>query len=271
MKRILAALSFFTRLPFWKLAKLDKQHYQNLVPLWPLAGWVTGAAMTLTFSILSFIAPYPLAIIAAIIFRVILTGALHEDGFADFWDGFGGGNDRNSILKIMKDSHIGTYGVLALILYFLLLFNVLNNYFDIVYAKYWDASPLPFKISFIDNLKISSIFIVADSFSKWLSSNIINILPYARNENEAKNKLVYNKMSIGDKILCFIVGILPALFFLKPLFIIALFVSALVAVIMIFVFNKKIKGYTGDCCGACFITAEFSFYFASLIVLYLSN
>src|SRR5574344_2931621 len=55
---------------------------------------------------------------------LLLTGALHEDGFADFCDGFGGGTDRGKILVIMKDSHIGTYGVIGLVLYFLLLWNV---------------------------------------------------------------------------------------------------------------------------------------------------
>ena len=49
--------------------------------------------------------------------RILLTGALHEDGLADFCDGFGGGTTRERILSIMKDSHIGTYGVIGLICY----------------------------------------------------------------------------------------------------------------------------------------------------------
>lgn len=57
---------------------------------------------------------------------MLVTGALHEDGLADFLDGFGGGgSDRERILTIMKDSHIGTFGVLGLIVYEMLLFVTL--------------------------------------------------------------------------------------------------------------------------------------------------
>ena len=61
--------------------------------------------------------PYLVAVLLAVVVRLLVTGALHEDGLADFLDGFGGGgHDRERILTIMKDSHIGTYGVLGLII-----------------------------------------------------------------------------------------------------------------------------------------------------------
>jgi adenosylcobinamide-GDP ribazoletransferase len=70
----------------------------------------------------SMVLPYPVVIVLAIVVRLFITGALHEDGLADFLDGFGGGgSDRERILAIMKDSHIGTYGVLGLVVYELLL------------------------------------------------------------------------------------------------------------------------------------------------------
>lgn len=69
--------------------------------------------------------PIPVAVLLAFCARLFLTGALHEDGLADFFDGFGGGRDREGILRIMKDSHIGSYGVLGLILYYLLAFSLL--------------------------------------------------------------------------------------------------------------------------------------------------
>ena len=59
--------------------------------------------------------PFPIVLLTAIAARLLITGALHEDGLADFFDGFGGGGkDRSRILAIMKDSHIGTFGVLSL-------------------------------------------------------------------------------------------------------------------------------------------------------------
>ena len=72
--------------------------------------------------------PYLVAVLLAVVVRLLVTGALHEDGLADFLDGFGGGgHDRERILAIMKDSHIGTYGVLGLIIYELLLVAALYS------------------------------------------------------------------------------------------------------------------------------------------------
>ena len=125
--RVLAAFGFFTRLPFWRIAQVPKEYYERVVPLWPLAGWLTGGVMALVFWLCSYVLPLNLCLIAALVSRLLLTGALHEDGFADFCDGFGGGTSRERILLIMKDSHIGTYGVLGLILYYLSLYLVLDG------------------------------------------------------------------------------------------------------------------------------------------------
>ena len=131
MKRLIAALSFFTRIPFWRLSSLESRHYENIVPMWPVAGILTGVVMSCTFYMTSLALPNTVAIVIAMISRILMTGGLHEDGFADFCDGFGGGStglpekDRERTLRIMKDSFIGTYGVLGLILYFLLLWNIL--------------------------------------------------------------------------------------------------------------------------------------------------
>ena len=120
--RVWAALIFFTRLPFWRLHQPPKACYATVVEHWPLTGWLTGGTMAATLYFGSWYLPYSIAVLLAIVVRLLITGALHEDGLADFLDGFGGGgNNRERILAIMKDSHIGTYGVIGLILYVLLL------------------------------------------------------------------------------------------------------------------------------------------------------
>ncbi len=78
--------------------------YTSAVVFWPLAGWLTGAVTAGVFSGLSFLLPTLPAIILALVARLLLTGALHEDGLADVCDGFGGGRDKESVLRIMKDS-----------------------------------------------------------------------------------------------------------------------------------------------------------------------
>ncbi|MEC8553163.1 MAG: adenosylcobinamide-GDP ribazoletransferase, partial [Pseudomonadota bacterium] len=87
--------------------------------LWacPLVGLVVGAAggaVLLTTSSLGL--PPLVASVLALVVMALLTGAMHEDGLADMADGFGGGRDTDSIMRIMHDSRIGAYGVLALIL-----------------------------------------------------------------------------------------------------------------------------------------------------------
>lgn len=266
MSRIIAALSFFTRLPFWRLKSLTKEDYERVVPLWPLTGWFTAFTMMLVFWLTSLCLPLSIAVILAITARLLVTGALHEDGFADFFDGFGGGRDREATLRIMKDPHIGTYGVVALIVYFILLFSILQTYF-IGVSQMTPVNCFGLEQQSIwDNLTFATIFLAADPFSKWASSNIINVLPYARKAEDAKNKLVYNKMTISEKIIGFLTGAIPAFLFFSWRIVFPMFASTLMAAIIIYICFKKLKAYTGDCCGACFIMTELSFYLTALAV-----
>ena len=240
MYRLLASLIFFTRLPFWRIANVPKKYYEQVVPLWPVAGWLTGGIMALVFWLAQMIMPLSLAVIAALISRILITGALHEDGFADFFDGFGGGTPRERALEIMKDSHIGTYGVLSLIIYYLVMFHAL-----VALQKEYDN---PF------------IFIMVDSICKFLASTIIYFLPYARKEKEAKNKLIYTQVPLHEKLASFAAGILPIVLFCPNDFFLPLLAGiagATITCALLFLKMKtQINGYTGDCCGATFILAE---------------
>ena len=121
---LLAAFIFFTRLPFWRLKEVPSECFKHVVPYWPWVGWLTGGIMVTVLWTCAQVMPISLAWILAIVTRLLITGALHEDGLADFFDGFGGGTTRERTLAIMKDSHIGTYGVIGLIIYFLLMLEL---------------------------------------------------------------------------------------------------------------------------------------------------
>src|ERR1700761_6834116 len=85
----------------------------------PLIGAIIGLAIGIVDRCLLAIGIPELAATAlALGAGALLTGALHEDGLADVADGFGGGGDREKKLAIMRDSRIGTYGVLALLVSF---------------------------------------------------------------------------------------------------------------------------------------------------------
>lgn len=255
MKQILAAFSFFTRLPFWRLADIPKECYERVVPLWPMVGWLTGGLMCLTYWGCSHVLPTGVCIMLALLVRVLVTGALHEDGFADFCDGFGGGTTRERTLEIMKDSHIGTYGVLGLIIYYLLLYNILLYLLPLTH--------------FI-------VLLLADTFSKYSASCIIYKLPYARNESEAKNKLIYMKSTYSEQCISLVLGLLPFSllmilepYCLKPV-VIAMFAAFVVSRLLFRWMRHRIQGYTGDCCGATFIITELTFHLVLAAVAIIS-
>ena len=242
-----AALIFFTRLPFWRVYQPPQACYKAVVEFWPLTGWLTGGAMAATLYLVSLVLPCPVAVISAIIVRLLITGALHEDGLADFLDGFGGGGDRDRILAIMKDSHIGTYGVLGLILYLSLLG-----------ASLYSMTPM---------IAALTVF-AADPFSKMVASQLINMLPYARREEEAKNKTVYRKPSLAAGLSLTVQGLLPMALMIWLTGISWYFVIAIPAVVMYFLYLlmlRKIKGYTGDCCGAVCLLVELAVYLTAII------
>ncbi len=240
-----AALIFFTRVPFYRLYSPPRDSYRAVVEFWPLAGWFTASVMAGTLYFGSWLFPHSVAVALAILARLLLTGALHEDGLADFCDGFGGGNDRQRILDIMKDSRIGTYGVLGLLMYGLLLYLALSS--------------LPVELATLTIL-------CADPYAKMLGGQVVQMMPYARTEQEAKARVVYRKISIPAAVGLAVQGLLPValLFYLAPnlrgQWEIILFVPCLTMYVLYRIIWSKLRGYTGDCCGAIFLIVELSLY-----------
>lgn len=254
--RIWAALMFFTRLPFWKIRKdVPQEAFRHVVEYWTLSGWLTGGTLAASYWLSARIFPTAIALLIALAARLLLTGALHEDGLADFVDGFGGGHSRERILAIMKDSHIGTFGVLGLLLYLALLYTT------------WLHLPpqyLPFYL------------FAGDLYAKACSSFIICRLPYARRSEEAKIGTTYIRPH-GRGILPYLLRPLVQLFpvylwsafcpqqlltiwpWLTPLLCVGLLIRYL---------RQRIQGYTGDCCGAVFLITELSFHLTLLAFIH---
>ena len=111
-------LAFLTRLPVPLPADAARpEALARAAWAFPLVGIVVGGVAGLALLAAEALGLDPLAgSVVAVAAAVLLTGGLHEDGLADVADGFGGGHDRAGKLAIMRDSRIGSYGVLALIL-----------------------------------------------------------------------------------------------------------------------------------------------------------
>ena len=166
MKQLAAALIFFTRLPLWRVVRVPDACYRRVVAYWSATGWLTAAVTAGVLYGAAFLLPVPAAVLAAVIARVLLTGALHEDGLSDFLDGFGGGRTREQTLAIMKDSRTGSYGIIGLILYFGLLVALLASL------------PVPVACAAV---------LCGDPFCKFVASMTINFLPYARPAAQSKS------------------------------------------------------------------------------------
>lgn len=245
--KVLAALIFFTRLPFWRIKEVPAEYFKRIVPYWPLSGWLTGGIMVGVLCTAAQILPLPVAWLLAILSRLLVTGCLHEDGLADFFDGFGGGTTRERTLAIMKDSHIGSYGVIGLIIYFLLIFTLLES---------------------IDLRLLCAIVISGDCWSKFCASQIINYLPYARKEEDSKARVVYDRMTWQEWLTGFSCGLLPVVLFLPMGFWPVLICPLLTFFLLYRLMKRRLQGYTGDCCGAAFLLCELSFYLGAAILLH---
>ncbi len=246
MKRIAAAFILFTRLPLWRVIEIPEKAYSTTVVFWPLTGWITGGCTALILYLLALVMPLLPAVVIAIICKLLLTGALHEDGLADFCDGFGGGCDKDAILRIMKDSHIGTYGVIGLICHYLLLIGLLSS-----------LSPL----------LAATAVVAADPFGKFCASQLTNILPYARPEG-AKNKISYSRMTAPHLMLNIAFGVTPLipLWVAKPCAVLSVLFPILTIALLISMMKRRIGGYTGDCCGASYLFCEDSMIFGITLI-----
>ena len=238
--RLLSSFILFTRLPFWRLRQPPQDSYSRAVDFWPLTGWLTGGAMAATLYFSAYVLPYPVAVLLSIIVRLLISGAMHEDGLADFLDGFGGGGkDREHILAIMKDSRIGTYGVLGLILYLAMLFAILES--------------MPSDLAAL-------AILAADPFAKMVASQIIVMMPYARTADTAKNRTVYQRPSTAAGVGLAVQGLLPiavVLWLLSDVvsWSVVIFTPCLVYYFLYLLIWRRLHGYTGDCCGAvCLLT-----------------
>ncbi len=113
---LLLSMAFLTRLPI-VTGQDDERPLMRVAWCFPFVGLIIGAVAAAVAVIARvFGIPDLAAGLAAITTAILLTGALHEDGLADTCDGFGGGRDRDSKITIMRDSRIGTFGALALVL-----------------------------------------------------------------------------------------------------------------------------------------------------------
>src|SRR5690349_11819108 len=126
LRLALTAVQYFTRLPVPAWVGHSAEQLQGSARYITLVGVLIGAFGALILWLTALLLPSPLPVILSTAVTVFLTGALHEDGLADTFDGLGGGATRERALEIMKDSRVGTFGLVALVLTLLIKIAALD-------------------------------------------------------------------------------------------------------------------------------------------------
>ena len=162
MRRLLAGISFLSRLPVPGNLTFDAADVGKATLLFPLVGALLGGIQAL--GAITFGARLPAFLAAALLVALsaLVTGALHLDGLADMADGFGGGRTREDVLRIMRDHAIGAYGAVALIVVLAIKVAALTTL-----------------IPTVDGWRV---LIAAAALARWGSVPLSRLLPYARRE-----------------------------------------------------------------------------------------
>jgi adenosylcobinamide-GDP ribazoletransferase len=221
------ALTFLTKIP-WPGASLAEPLDLTRSMFWyPWVGALLGLAYLAAWQGFSQVTPVPAAAALLLCFTVLLTGGLHLDGLADTVDGLGGGHNPDERLKIMKDSRVGAFGVMSLILVLLTKFACLLGAAE----QGWQAE-----------------FILFPILSRWSMVWLAFLSPYARPGGGLGQAMteVSQRVALGAGLSALVLAVMLLRF--KGL---ALWAGAGVFIWLVSRFCKPtLGGVTGDVLGA---------------------
>lgn len=228
MKILYTAIAFFSRIPTPRNLEYSDDAQSRAFRYFPLVGIIIGVIGAAVFMLSGYVLPQIVAVIVALAAMILTTGCLHEDGVADFFDGFGGGTTPEKILAIMKDSHIGTYGVVSLIVLLALKIALLSE--------------LPYE-------QIPLIIIASQAFARTTPILLINSSQYVR-VGESKASFTRRRVTLTNTTVALIFGLAPLAMFHWHLAVVLISVTTLLFFGFRAYLHKRIGGFTGDTLGA---------------------
>lgn len=243
IESFLGAVRFFTRLPVPGWVGHSAEGLNRSARYFPAVGLLVGGIGALVYLAALQLWPQPVAVLLSLAATIYATGAFHEDGLADTVDGIGGGWDKLRILEIMKDSRVGSYGVVAMVLALLGRFTLLTAL---------DVALVPYAL------------LAGHALSRFCSTVLLATMDYVREDQQSKARPLATRLSGGGMLVAGLFG-LAGLALLPPAK--ALAGVALAAVATAWIagkFRRWLGGYTGDCLGAAQQVAEIGFYLGML-------
>jgi adenosylcobinamide-GDP ribazoletransferase len=257
LRLLCVATQFLTRLPTPRLRDFDPSWLSQSTRYFPLVGILVGLANVLVWWIASRALPASVSVGLMMAVSMLLTGAFHEDGFADACDGFGGSSSKQRVLAIMRDSRIGAFGAIGLFL--------------MLGLKWTTLLALPSGM-------LPQCIVASHMLSRWCAIGLIAFLPYVRAEADAKARDFAGRLSGGEWLLSGAIGLLglapfawlsgrsgapPDGFALGA----GAAAAAAIAILAGLYVRHRIGGYTGDCLGAVQQLAELAFLLGSLTAI----
>lgn len=247
---LLVAVQFLTRLPVPQFANYNPQWLHQSSRHFPAVGLLVGLLCAGVFWLGNILFTPLVAAVMSTAFGIKLTGAFHEDGLADSCDGLGGGLTRERTLEIMKDSRLGTYGVLGLVSALLLKISLLT------------AMPLSVAIVAL---------IIGHTASRLLCISLLALLPYGGEIEHAKAKPMAQQLTPLQGLLSsgwlLLAGVLVLLLFPATVqqigvwqWLLALLLGLIATDYMRRLLRRRLEGYTGDGLGATQQLSEIAIY-----------
>ena len=262
IRHYLLAVQFFTRIPVsgrladWvgyspAMLRASAAHF-------PGVGWLVAVIAVASFGAISYLlgpqqtfTPLVAAVLSTIV-TVMATGGFHEDGLADVADGLGGGYQRERVLEIMKDSRIGAFGAMALVLAFTAKFALLAQLGS-------------------QGLAIALWSLLGGHVvSRFWPLIAVRTLPHVGDTATSKSKPLADQITMGALITALLWCVIPVLLVALALgwqaALAAIVCSGIGAGWMLWRFNKRLQGFTGDCLGTIQQVSEIAFYLGVAIV-----
>lgn len=237
----LVATQFLTRLPVPRV-RFDPDSLAHAAKFFPVVGLMIGLGASFLQRIAVPHFSRPLVALLVLIFLVLVTGGLHEDGLADTADGFGGGWNREQVLTILRDSRIGSFGALALILSVLARFLLLSN--------------LPLN-------RFTALVVSANVLCRWTTLPLSHLLAPAR-ANDGQGARIARKISPASLLIGTLLSFAIVFYFLRTEFWIPVLVALVITSLSGLYYSRRIGGVTGDCFGATSQLTEIAVYFCGV-------
>jgi len=241
---IVVAFQFLTRTPM-PATRFEADSLSRAIKFFPLVGLAVGSGAVLLQKVLISHLSRSLAALIVLIYLVLVTGCLHEDGLADCADGFGGGSTKDQILTILRDSRIGSYGATVLFLSLLTRYLLLGS--------------LPIE-------RFAAYVISAHVLSRWSSLPLSYFLPPAR-EQDGQGARIAKLTSLASLLFGSIFSVAVVTFALRWSAVAPLLAAILAVVLSGWLYTRRIGGVTGDCFGATNQLTEIAVYFCGVWTL----